>query len=256
MGKISYYAFDGVNDAAGSFCNFIVGGTATDAIQDDQPPLVEVFINNENWAFGGISDENPILVARLSDDFGINVSGTSIGHDLSGIVDQSAQQSYVLNNFYEATLDDYTEGTVRYPLYNIPVGRHQIRVKAWDIANNPGEGYTEFVVADSELGALEHVLNYPNPFTDNTFFQFEYPLRQLLDVQVNIFTVSGALVKTIQSQLMYEGGYARIAWDGRDEYGDQLARGIYLYRIKIRTDGIDNQEIKSESDFEKLVILK
>ncbi len=258
--KISYYAHDEVDrDAAGFSEQLIVGGTDPNAIADDQGPLVEVYMNTEEFAFGGLTDENPTLLVKLEDDLGINVTGSAIGHDLSGVLDDDTQNSYQLNDFYESELDNYKKGTVRYPLYNLAEGRHKISVKAWDVANNSAEGFTEFIVANNGQVALDHVFNYPNPFTDHTDFQFEHNLPgQAMDVQVQIFTVAGRLVKTIQ-QNIYAEGYRianELTWDGKDEFGDQLGKGVYLYKIKIRADQGTENYLKSESEFEKLVILK
>ncbi|MDG2419775.1 MAG: type IX secretion system sortase PorU, partial [Saprospiraceae bacterium] len=258
-GKISYYAHDGIaTDASGYYDKIIIGGTDPNAIADDQPPLIEIYMNSEEFVFGGITDENPVLLAKLSDDNGINVVGNSIGHDLTGVLDQNTQNTYVLNDFYESELDDYTKGTVRYPLFNLEEGLHKIKVRAWDVSNNSAEGYTEFVVASSAEVALDHVLNYPNPFMDNTAFQFEHNLQnQIVDVQIRVFSVSGRLVKTIDEQILTEGTRVTgIQWDGTDEYGDQLGRGVYLYKVKISGTGSTGDTINSESDFEKLVILK
>ncbi len=255
LGRISYYAHDGQQlDAAGVFENFIIGGTNPDAAADNQGPLVEVFMNNEDFVFGGITNPSPTLVVRLSDDNGINVVGNSIGHDLTGVLDENTQDTYILNDFYESELDDYTKGTVRFPLFNLEEGRHVIKAKAWDVANNSGEGYTEFVVAGNEEIALDYVLNYPNPFTTCTNFQFEHNIKdQGVDVQIQIFTISGRIVKTIETQLFTDGGrISGIKWDGTDDYGDRLGKGVYLYKVKVRSDDAKS----SESDFEKLVILK
>lgn len=262
QGKISYYAadVDQMVDAAGSYENIIIGGTDPNALQDDQGPIVEVFMNTEDFVFGGITDANPTLLVKLSDDNGINVVGNSIGHDLEGVLDQNTQNTLLLNDFYESELDDYTKGEVRFPLNDLEEGRHEIRVKAWDVANNSAEGYTEFVVALNAEVALEHVLNYPNPFTDFTCFQFDHNLtNQDVDILVQIYTVSGRLVKTIEQSIFTDGAIRLdncIEWDGRDDYGDVLGRGIYLYKIKVRATATGDQELSGESDFEKLVILK
>lgn len=257
-GKISYYAENGsMIDAHGESTEIIIGGADENALNDDQGPMVEVFMNSEDFIFGGNTDPDPTLLVKLSDDNGINVVGNSIGHDLTGVLDQNTQNTYVLNDFYEAELDDYTRGEVRFPLFDLAPGKHEIRVKAWDIANNSSEGFTEFFVADSEASALSHVLNYPNPFTTNTDFRFEYNQRnQSIDVQVQIFTVSGRLVKTIQDQLFNEGGSLRLNWDGKDDYGDQLAKGVYVYKIKVQSAENLDERNRAESDFERLVILK
>ncbi|MCB0598244.1 MAG: type IX secretion system sortase PorU [Lewinellaceae bacterium] len=261
-GKISYYAADASSrdDAAGSYENIVIGGSDPGALADDQGPKVEVFMNTEDFVFGGIANPNPTLLVKLEDDNGINVVGNSIGHDLEGVLNDDTQNTYLLNGFYESELDDYTKGTVRYPLSKLPEGRHSIRVKAWDVANNSSEGYTEFVVAASEEIALEHVLNYPNPFTDFTCFQFDHNLaNQELEVLVQVYTISGRLVKTIAATIFSDGAIRRddcIEWDGRDDYGGRLARGVYLYTIKARAANTGNVLLSGQSEFEKLVILK
>ena len=255
-GKISYYADDGVSqDAAGYYDGFIIGGSA-DGISDEQPPVVEVFMNDEDFAFGGITDANPTLLVKLSDDLGINTAGAGIGHDLTGNLDDNTSQTYILNDFYESELDNPRKGEVRYPLNNIPEGRHTVKVKAWDVSNNSAEGYTEFVVARRAEVALSHVLNYPNPFTTNTSFEFEHNLAgQPLDVMVQIFTVSGQLVKTINENITPTGYRVRgIDWDGTDDFGERIGRGVYVYRVSVRTDA--GEQASAKSEFEKLVILR
>ncbi len=258
-GKISYYAEDGSQvDARGYYDQIIIGGTDPNGIQDDEGPIVEVFMNDEDFVTGGLTDNNPTLLVKLSDDHGINVAGNSIGHDLTGVLDQNTSNTYILNDFYEAEVNNHRKGEVSFPLYNIEEGLHTIRVKAWDVANNSSEGFTEFLVAGGEDAALDHVLNYPNPFSTCTNFQFEHNLAgQLLDVQVQIFTVSGKLAKTVHTQVNAEGyRVTDIKWDGTDDYGDRLGRGVYVYKVKVRSLSDPSANIKGESDFEKLVILK
>jgi hypothetical protein len=234
-----------------------VGGNAN-LVQDDQPPLVQVFLNTDAFAFGGVTDDNPKILIKCADDYGMNVTGTSLGHDLTAVLDDNVQEIIVLNDFYESEQDNFRKGQALYPLRNLEPGRHKLRVKGWDIANNSGEGYTEFVVAEDGKVALDHVLNYPNPFTTNTSFQFEHNLAgQMLDIQISIFSVAGKLVKTILHSGPTEGFRVNdITWDGRDEYGDRLARGVYLYRVKVRGTDTAGTQATAESDFEKLVILK
>lgn len=262
-GKISYYAADGntMADAAGVFENIIIGGTDANTLADDKGPEVDVYMNSEEFVFGSITNENPTLLVKLADDNGINIAGNSIGHDLEGILNEDTQKTILLNDFYQAELDDYTKGTVRYPLSGLEPGRYQVRVRAWDVANNSSEGYTEFVVAPSADVALRHVLNYPNPFVNSTCFQFEHNLgEQELDVLIHIYTISGRLVKSLEQRVLSDGFIVArnncIEWDGTDDFGDQLARGVYLYRVKIRAVNTGETELSGESDFEKLVILK
>jgi len=99
---------------------------------------------------------------------------------------------------------------------------------------------------------LDHVMNYPNPFTTRTKFMFEHNRPcEPLDVLIQIFSVSGKLVKTLESTLQCEGFRSdKIEWDGKDEFGDKIGKGVYIYRLRVTaSDG--NQAEK----FEKLVIL-
>lgn len=256
-GKISYYAASnvGATDAHGFSYDFIVGGTSDSIVADDKGPIVDVFINDSTFAFGGLTDENPLLLVKLSDQSGINTVGNGVGHDIIGLLNENTQQQYMLNDYYAATLDDFTRGSIEFPFNKLENGRYTVRVKAWDVHNNPGEGYTEFIVASNAELALQNVFNYPNPFTTNTSFIFEHNRPgEFLDVSVQIFTVSGKLVKTIRNSVMSEGYRVNpneITWDGLDDFGDAIGRGVYIYKVKVQAEsGYSAQE------FEKLVILR
>jgi hypothetical protein len=252
LGKISYYANMGTVDAHG-FDAITIGGSADSAIIYDGDPEVKVYMNDEKFVFGGLTDENPVLLAKLYAPGGINTAGSAIGHDITGILDEEDNNLFTLNDFYEAALDDYTRGEVRYPLYRLKTGRHNVRVKAWDVYNKSAEGYTEFVVAESAELALSHVLNYPNPFTTNTAFWFEHnrPGQKLL-VTIRIFTVTGKVVKTLQQEIISEGYRVdSISWDGLDEYGDQIGKGVYVYKVTVRAE-----DGSQADEFEKLVLLR
>ncbi len=258
-GKISYYAAD-LNqriDASGFYDRLIIGGTNPNDIADDEGPTVEVFIDSEDFVTGGQTDKDPLLLVNLTDDLGINVTGSSIGHDLEAILDEDTRNSIVLNDYYEAEADDFRRGKVRYPLFDLAPGLHTVTVRAWDVANNSAQGKTEFIVAANARDALERVLNYPNPFTDRTCFQFDHTLvGQEVEAIVQIYTVNGRLVKTLTKAFPFSDGTVRrddcIEWDGLDEYGDQLARGVYLYQVRLRGDGVN----VLDGELEKLVILK
>ncbi|MGK0314029.1 MAG: hypothetical protein ACI86M_000239 [Saprospiraceae bacterium] len=254
-GRISYYAYDGgTRDAAGNFNNIIVGGTDPNAVSDNDGPELEIFMNDEKFVFGGTTNGDPILLVNLNDDLGINVSGTSIGHDITAILDDDSKNTYILNEFYEANVNDYTSGKVRFPLKDLETGKHSLLVKAWDVSNNSTEGRIEFTVVDQEGEELRNVYNYPNPFTSSTSFMFEHDLvGSDLDVFVDIYTISGKLVKTIE-QKVYSSGYRvdDVKWDAKDDYGAGIAKGLYLYKIKVISRELNQYR---ESDFEKLVIL-
>ena len=249
-GKISYYAYSNRAEATGSFREAVIGGMSDTPVSDSKGPEIELYMNDENFVSGGTVNTSPTLLVKLKDDYGINTTGNGIGHDLIAIIDGKEQT--VLNNYYEAERDSFNRGSVRYPYEKLAAGTHTVKVRAWDILNNASESELEFVVVSDEGPVLEHVLNYPNPFTTNTSFYFEHNLPGTeLDILITIYTISGKVVKTINTQQVTEGFRSQpIPWDGRDDFGDRLGRGTYLYRLKVRTP--DGQQAEK---FEKIVIL-
>jgi len=252
-GKLSYYADNQVEDANGYHEDFYIGGTASNYVSDEVGPEIKLYMNDDNFVFGGITDENPILLAYVSDLNGINMVGNGIGHDIVAVLDEETENPYVLNDFYEADLNSYQNGTIRFPFEDLKEGRHKLTLKVWDVYNNSNEVSIEFVVVKSRDIVLERVYNYPNPFTTYTEFWFEHnqPGKQLY-AQVQVYTVSGKLVKTLQKNIVNEGYRSTsITWDGLDEYGDKIARGVYVYRLKVRAENYTVDE-----KYQKLVILR
>lgn len=252
-GRISYYAHNGYDDASGSFEDFIIGGTDTTAAADAIGPEIKLFMNDEKFVYGGITNSDPKIYAVVSDSNGVNTAGSSIGHDITAVLDGNHAKPYVLNDYYESDMDNYKAGTVRYPLSDLSEGAHTLTVKVWDVHNNSSTSTTEFVVAPNAELALKHVLNYPNPFTTRTSFYFEHnKCCTTMDVQVQIFSISGKLVKTIQQQVNLEGFRSDpIDWDGTDDFGDKIGRGVYVYRLRVKAATGEYAE-----QLEKLVILK
>ena len=254
FGKVSYYASNLVNsDASGYYNSFIIGGSDTTAVVDNAGPEINLFMNDEKFASGGITNENPLLIAKLSDESGINTAGNGIGHDITLVLDDNDANKIVLNKFYKSDLDDFRSGKINYNLSNLKSGYHTIRVKAWDVFNNSGEKKLDFVVATSTELSIDHIFNYPNPFSNNTDFYFahNYP-ETSLDVLIQIFTVSGKHVRSINTSV-YSNGFQStpIHWDGLDEFGDNIAKGVYIYKVVVKSP-----QGKKAEKIEKLMILK
>lgn len=252
-GKISYYAENGTEDAHGYYDKIMVGGTDEGSVTDLQGPEVKLYMNDSSFVYGGTTDPNPVIFAVMRDEYGINTTGGGIGHDIVAVLDGNTNHSIILNDYYESDLDSYNSGTVSYGLTDLAEGPHHLSLKVWDIFNNSTEVHTEFIVASSDKPVLAHVLNYPNPFTTYTEFWFEHNQACCdLDVMVEVFTLSGKIVKTIRETVSTVGFRADpIPWDGLDDYGDRLARGVYVYKVTVR-----NKELKQAEKFEKLVILR
>jgi len=255
-GKMSFYSKSNSNlmDQNGSNLNVLIGGINEDADEDNMGPEIELFMNDEAFISGGITNENPHLLVKLFDENGINTS-SGIGHDIVAVLDDDVANSFRLNDYYEANLDDYQNGTINYPLRDISPGLHTLSLKAWDVYNNSSTSEIQFVVHDQDLElVISNVLNYPNPFINYTEFWFNHNSSSDLSVSIQIFTISGKLVKTINGYVNTSNSSSLsrdLSWNARDDFGDKVAKGVYIYRLTVRSDQIGKQVSKTE----KLVIL-
>jgi hypothetical protein len=253
-GRFSLFAHNGLITGAGVFEDFIVGGISESIGDDSHGPEMKVFLNDEKFVSGGITDSNPKILIQLVDSSGINTTGVGIGHDLTATITGAMEMSYVLNDYYVAEVDSYQGGRVEYQLTDLKAGDYKAKVKAWDIYNNSSESEINFTVkADTEF-KLSHILNYPNPFTESTGFYFEHnqPFDDF-DVSIQVFSPSGKLVKTLEYFYPGTGSYrvGPIYWDGLDDFGDRIGRGVYFYRLRVRLSSG-----KTTQSYQKLVILK
>ena len=255
-GKISFYAkrnLPNLEDQTGYDRTIQIGGVNVNAVSDTNPPTVRLHMNDEGFVSGGITNCSPILLAFLQDENGINTA-SGIGHDIVAILDGDESNPYVLNEYYETENDDYTRGFVRFPFRDLTPGMHTILFKAWDVYNNLVTAEIQFNAICSDDGLrIDKVLNYPNPFVSYTEFWFNHNMPfEPLDVQVQILTISGKLVKTINQQVVTDGFLCReITWDGRDDFGDKIGKGVYVYKLTVRSASSG----KSAEKYEKLVIL-
>ena len=239
-GKVSFYTKRTLplENRAGFSFDIQVGGINENAAEDNVGPVINLFMNDENFVSGGVTNEQPTLLVQLQDENGINTA-SGIGHDIVAIIDGDEVNPFVLNDYYQANVDDYKNGKVSYAFRDLEPGLHTLSLKAWDVYNNSSTTEIQFVVFDKDQGlVIDNVLNYPNPFIDYTEFWFNHNSSDVLDVSVQIFTVSGKLVRTLNGQTNAGSKVTSslskdIVWDGRDDFGDKIGKGVYLSLIHI-----------------------
>jgi hypothetical protein len=253
-GKISFYAKkeQALENETGFDTTIQIGGINENAAQDNISPKVKLYMNAETFVSGGTTNASPFLLAVLEDENGINTA-SGIGHDIVAILDGDVSNPYILNDYYQTNLDDYTKGSLRFPLRNLTIGLHTITFKAWDVYNNPVTIEIQFVVVGDETITLTHVLNYPNPFVNYTEFWFTHnrPFEPLM-VQVQVMTITGKVVWTKNQIISTEGFLSKeITWDGKDDFGNKIGKGVYIYKLTVKSTLTNKRAEK----FEKLVIL-
>ena len=169
--------------------------------------------------------EDEDLVIRLSDPLGINLTNET-GHEIQVTDIKTNLSESITSNFYYDQNSIIT-GTVAFS----PVDRNEvnIRIKAWDNANNPNEKEIRLSRSTKSELRIYNAYNYPNPFS--TFTQFAFELTQSADVKLDIYSLGGRRIKSFD-EFTKEPGYHTIDWDGLDAYGGLIANGVYLYRLK------------------------
>mgnify|MGYP000227026159 CR=1 FL=1 len=236
-GKIQYYADNGSVDAHGAYTNFDIGGSGS-SISDNQGPDIKVFLDSPDFRSGDKTGRNPILLANLSDENGINTVGTGVGHDITAVIDNNYSNAIVLNNHYQANTDDYTSGSITYPLSNLSVGTHTLKLKAWDVANNSTEVEIEFEVTSDFV--ITEISNYPNPVSDYTYFVLEHNQSGAsFDVIFDIYDSFGRSVDRFQTRVGSNGSTTNpVRWD-LAESKIAATPGIYIYRAIVQnSEGI------------------
>ncbi|XCF06164.1 type IX secretion system sortase PorU [Tamlana crocina] len=259
FGKVSFYAKNQelTQDRSGASVNTVkIGGLNENAEEDNIGPMITLYMNDESFVSGGITNESPTLLAKLEDANGINTA-SGIGHDIVAILDGDETNPIILNDYYQTEVDDYTKGLVNFPMRDLEPGLHTLTLKAWDVYNNSATSEIQFIVFDKDEDlVINNVLNYPNPFVNYTEFWFNHNSSEPLDVSIQIFTVSGKLVRTLNGQTsggaITNSSLSRdLVWDGRDDFGDKIGKGVYVYKLRVSSNVLN----KTVEKIEKLVIL-
>lgn len=250
-GKLSYYAENGVIDAAGMDERFVLGGQAANNVRDFLGPTVKCYLDNESFINGGIVHESPMLIIKLYDSSAINISGIGIGHDITATLDKQLTTTYVLNDFFIPELDGFLKGTIQYTMPGIPEGSHELIIRAWDIYNNSGQCRVDFKVVPQQRTEIKTLSNYPNPMTEGTVFTAQLGgLTGLLDVDIQVLTIAGIEVNSLHKTINADSNRSMdIVWDGKDKQGKKPLPGIYVYKLFVK-----NEVGKTSSKVRKLII--
>jgi hypothetical protein len=252
-GKIVAYFANNQIDGVGFTNNIIVGGTNPNAINDNKGPEVTIYFDNENFESSYLVNPDFTLIVKLKDQTGLNTTGTGIGHKLEAILNDDVTNSIDLSNSFVGDLNSGGKsGIVKYRFTGFNSGDYKIKIKAWDVFNNLSTQEANFTVVTDQNGiVIRDVVNYPNPFSSFTTFTFQHNYSSSINCKIKIYTIAGRLIKTIENFDLLNK-FVKIDWDGRDEDGNQIANGTYLYKLIVEsTDGKFKQSVLG-----KLAVIK
>lgn len=252
-GKISLYAIDSLSgaDAGGGYSNFSIGGSSNTQPKDQTPPEISLFLNDSSFRSGDRIGRESILYATFADESGINITRNGPGEGIKATLD--GQTTFLLNDYYMAAPDDYRRGYLQFPLQNLSPGLHTLSLSGRDTYNNLTRTEISFVVSGEEEFDIYRLYNYPNPVHDKTVFMVEHNRAgESLQLVLNLYDVKGTLLFSHETRVENSLPTIRLKeWDGRLNGGQKLPKGVYLFKVLLRslTDGSVTERT------EKLVIL-
>lgn len=236
--KISFYAIDTVDfrDAGGYYDKMVVGGFDETVAIDATGPEIILFANDKNFENGDYASSDAVIYVQISDPQGIHFLGTSIGRDIVLTHESAVTDKFIVNHLFETSFDNSNTGSFIFPLTELENGVHKIKIKAWDLHNNSSEKEIWFIVDQNAGVSIREVINYPNPFAEETKFVFSHNKpNELLDIQIDIFNQMGSWVASLNEKSITEGSRSEpVRWDGKDASGRKLSPGLYVYRLSVR----------------------
>ncbi|NIP41400.1 MAG: type IX secretion system sortase PorU [candidate division Zixibacteria bacterium] len=252
--RISAYAESAVQNvsASGSLDSIRVSGTVSE-ITDSIAPEIKTFMGDEPLADGVVVPQQSRLRIELFDSSGINLSG-EVGHKFELNLDDDPFYTFDLTDKFIYYPGSYQNGEAELTLPEVEDGNYTLKIKAWDSANNSSLAEYNIAIGSAEAPEIAELYNVPNPFSDETQFYYELS-SDASEVSIDIFTLNGRKIHTLRNLPGREGENLSSLWDGRDNLGDKLANGVYIYKLSIRTAESMADNISLEK-FGKLVILK
>lgn len=239
QGMINLYALntDKTIRANGSCDQFIVGGSA-EAKNDSVGPSIYCYLNSPSFVDGGNVNSTPYFVAEIKDKDGINAAGSGIGHDLQLVIDGDMAKTYTLNNNFSYDFGTYTSGSTFYSIPELEEGPHRLQFRAWDIQNNSSTAVLHFNVVKGLRPQLFNIGVTNNPARTSTTFIISHDrMESNMDVVIELFDAAGRQMwRHVESGVSATGNYT-VDWDLSVDGGRPLQTGVYLYRVKVSSEG-------------------
>lgn len=233
------YAADSNEDAAGLFNNFYLYGYDEEAESDTEKPVIETMVlNHSSFQNGDFVNTEPMLIATITDNVGINLSSAGIGHQITATLD-GTRTFNDLATYYTPNSDGTPGGVINYPFENIVEGAHTLALRVWDTSGNSARREIEFNVAQNIAPKIYDIYSDANPAstTANFYLSHDQP-DAMVDVTVTVYNLLGRPVWTGsvggRSDMFLS---VPVSWDLTDGGGRRVPRGIYLYRATITSDG-------------------
>lgn len=239
-GRLIFYASSDTGvEASGSNQEFYVYGYNNVAAEDHEGPEIRYFaLNRRNFANGDVTHTTPVVLAKVSDPSGINVSDAGLGHKMMLTLDGTTIYTDV-NNYYTPDMYDLFAGDIVYPMPELTSGNHTLKLTVWDNANNSSSQELNFNVSVTKEPSIYYLTTDCNPASTSVVFQVNTD-RPMADIvcTIEVFDLNGRRVwsDTTDTETGLDSAVST-RWDLTDMAGHRVPRGIYVYRATIAGEG-------------------
>lgn len=234
-----YAVSDDGTEAMGVSRDFYVCGYDDTAAPDGVPPVIEyMYMNHDTFKPGGVVDSQPTLIARVSDDTGLNMSTAGIGHQMTLRIDEDVTLSDVASR-YTPDDDGSPAGEIRYKLPELSPGNHSATLKVWDVGGNSAVSTVEFFVDARVAPKIFDVYADANPAVTEANFYVEHNRPDaMLTVKIEVYDLNGRLMWSSSTKGradMYSS--VPVTWDLTCRNGSKVPLGIYIYKATVMGEG-------------------
>ena len=223
---------------ANGICDNLVLNGSGEQGESTVGPNIYCYLNSSAFTNGGSVNSTPYFVAEISDNDGINASGSGIGHDLLLVIDGEMSKTYSLNDYFQFDFGSYQKGRVGFSIPALDYGQHKLRFTAWDVLNNPTIAELAFKVEKSLEPLFLDMDCYPNPARTQTTFRIVHDrIDSQMDVKLDVYDTSGRHLWTHSEKGVSTNNTFTVNWDLTVDGGRRLHTGLYLYKVSISSEG-------------------
>ncbi|MEM7550398.1 MAG: type IX secretion system sortase PorU [Bacteroidota bacterium] len=247
-GLIHFYAESAEQDANGVFNEIIIGGSDENILADNNAPEIQVFLNDTTFKSGDVVDPSPLMMVRLSDESGINISNEGFSNSIDFVLDSN--DPVRLNNYFISDLDDFTKGWVFFELDNLERGEHTLNISASDNFGNRSSKEIDFVVGKPSGIRISDLKVYPNPVKidqDISFSITQNRLDENASFTLDIMSIDGQLIYSLNETFFISNisQIIKVDWQQITGGSSDLNQGIYIYRLSVISEEDGSSDVRA-----------